>query len=151
MNESPGGRYLALAGPDRARRPRRILHQPRSGRLVMSSRHTTSSRGFARLAVAGAAALWTALPAQAGDGERGGRLEGVWRVTRHATNCQTGADIAVFPALMNFDAGGAMGGYDVPPGTSPALRSPAYGTWKREEGWRQFSFRQVGYTYDATG
>ncbi len=44
-----------------------------------------------------------------------------------------------------------MGGYDVPPGTSPALRSPAYGTWKREPGVRNDSFRQLGCTSDATG
>ena len=44
-----------------------------------------------------------------------------------------------------------MSEYGVPPGSSPALRSPGHGVWQREHGWHEYSFAFTYYRYNATG
>src|SRR4051812_10886674 len=35
-------------------------------------------------------------------------IEGVWAVTRHGVNCQTGQEVSTFPALMTFHQDGTV-------------------------------------------
>jgi len=78
-------------------------------------------------------------------------IEGVWRVTRHGVNCATGQVLASFPAIMAFSKGESYAGYAVPPGSTPAMSSPEYGTWQREHGHQKYSFKILSYGYDNTG
>jgi hypothetical protein len=99
---------------------------------------------------AGAATILATLPARAMD-EAGARLEGVWRVTRHGVDCQTGQQLSTFMAITTFARGGTASGFGVPPGSSPALGSPEFGTWRHEGGGGNYSFRLLSYAYDASG
>jgi hypothetical protein len=77
-------------------------------------------------------------------------LQGVWRVTRHGVNCQTGQDFGLsFPALMTFNQDGTLNAFAVPPGSTPAETSPEYGVWAHDDSG--YSFRDVSYTYDSNG
>jgi hypothetical protein len=78
-------------------------------------------------------------------------IEGVWRVTRHGVNCQTGVQLSTFNALMSFAQGGSLGGNAVPPGQTPSMGGPEFGTWKREPGLDKYSFRFLANNYDANG
>ena len=44
-----------------------------------------------------------------------------------------------------------MAEYGIGPGSSPALRSPGHGVWRREHGWNNYSFTFIFYRYDASG
>ena len=44
-----------------------------------------------------------------------------------------------------------MSEYGIGPGSSPALRSPGHGVWRREQGWQDYSFAFTYYRYDASG
>ncbi|MDQ3649627.1 MAG: hypothetical protein M3458_04965 [Acidobacteriota bacterium] len=44
-----------------------------------------------------------------------------------------------------------MSEYGIGPGSSPALRSPGHGVWRREHGWQDYSFAFTFYRYDASG
>lgn len=80
------------------------------------------------------------------------KLEGVWRVTRHRVDCGTQQEMSSFPAIMTFGSDGTVTGYGVPPGSSPALGSPDYGTWERVRSAQQrFDFRLLSYGYDTSG
>jgi hypothetical protein len=98
----------------------------------------------------GAATLLAMVPPASAEEGRAS-IEGVWRVTRHGVNCGTGQVMSTFPAIMEFMRGGTWTGYAVPPGATPALGSPDYGTWKRESGAGNYSFRLLSYSYDAAG
>jgi len=76
-------------------------------------------------------------------------VEGVWRVTRHGVNCQTGAQLSSFPAIMAFNKDGIVTGYGVPPSSSPALGSPEYGTWQRSQGHGAYAFHLLSNNYDG--
>ena len=67
-------------------------------------------------------------------------------------DCVTGERLGPdFPALMTFNQGGTLNAYAIPPnGTTPALTSPEYGVFNREPGAGNFSFRDVGYSYDSS-
>jgi hypothetical protein len=78
-------------------------------------------------------------------------IRGVWRTVVTPRNCQTGAPILTLPGLFTFHAGGTMSEFGVPPGSTPALRSPGHGVWQREHGWQQYSFAFTYYRYNATG
>jgi hypothetical protein len=134
--------------------------------LSMNARHLTgrlaakaSANGHkrharaARLLVASSAVALAAVAATpwAAAHPSDKTIEGVWRVTRHGVNCQTGQVLSSFPAIMAFGAEGSLSGYAIPPGSSPALASPEYGTWQREHGQSQYSFRLLGYNYGADG
>ena len=76
-------------------------------------------------------------------------IEGVWRVTRHGVNCQTGQQVGAFPALMTFHKDGTVTGDAVAPGSSPAGGTSEHGTWRREPGSQTYSFRLLSYAWDA--
>jgi hypothetical protein len=78
-------------------------------------------------------------------------IRGVWRTVVTPRNCQTGDPIFSLPGLFTFNQGGTMSEYGIPPGSSPALRSPGHGVWQREHGWQQYSFAFTYYRYNASG
>jgi hypothetical protein len=75
----------------------------------------------------------------------------VWRTAVTPRHCQTGAAIFTFPGLFTFNQGGTMAEYGIPPGSSPALRSPGHGVWQREHGWDEYSFTFTYDRYHASG
>jgi hypothetical protein len=44
-----------------------------------------------------------------------------------------------------------MSEYGIGTGSSPALRSPGHGVWRREHGWQEYSFAFTYYRYNASG
>ena len=78
-------------------------------------------------------------------------IRGVWRTVVTPYNCQTGQPIVTLSGLFTFNQGGTMSEYGIGPGSSPALRSPGHGVWKREHGWQEYSFVFTFYRYSATG
>jgi len=79
-------------------------------------------------------------------------LEGVWRVTRTPINCATGEQVRPsFPAIMTFIKDGIYTGFGVPAGSTPTEGSSEYGTWKREPGVQNYSFRFLGNNYTDSG
>lgn len=80
-------------------------------------------------------------------------LEGVWRVTVTPRNCATGVPIpiAAFEALYTFHRGGTLSAW-FQNSTITTTRSPNHGLWKRDDGWRAYSFKFVHLRYNlATG
>jgi hypothetical protein len=78
-------------------------------------------------------------------------IRGVWRTVVTPRNCQTGQPFAPLHGLFTFNQGGTMSEYGIGPGSSPALRSPGHGVWRREHGRREYSFAFTFYRYDAAG
>jgi hypothetical protein len=78
-------------------------------------------------------------------------IQGAWRTTVTGVNCQTGAPLGSFPGLFTFNEGGTMSEYGIGPGSSPALRSPGHGVWRREHGWQNYSYAFTYYRYDSSG
>jgi hypothetical protein len=79
-------------------------------------------------------------------------ITGVWRTLVTPVHCETSQPLAPpLQGLFTFHAGGTMSEYGVPPGSSPALRSPGHGIWRREHGWQQYSFGFVFNRYDMSG
>ena len=66
-------------------------------------------------------------------------------------NCQTGQAFAPLQGSFTFNAGGTMSEYGIGAGSSPALRSPGHGEWRREQGWNSYSFAFMFYRYDPAG
>ena len=62
----------------------------------------------------------------------GGRIEGTWRVQVTLRNCQTGAELRNFPALLTFAHGGTLTGTSTV--LSTGLRSPDHGIWNHTGG-----------------
>lgn len=62
----------------------------------------------------------------------GGKLEGTWRVHVTQRNCQTGAELRTFPALLTFAEGGTLTGTTT--AFPPALRGSDYGVWNHNGG-----------------
>jgi len=124
-------------------------------RVCPTATSTASRRGTAgRIAVVcavGAVSAFAALPAARAHSPDSA-IEGVWRVTRHGVNCQSGQVLATFPAIMAFEHDGGLTGYAVGPGSTPAQGSPDFGTWQREHGHDpHYSFRFLAYNYDTNG
>jgi hypothetical protein len=78
-------------------------------------------------------------------------IHGVWRTVVTPRNCQTDAPFPPLAGLFTFNEGGSMSEYGIGPGSSPALRSPGHGCWKREHGWQDYSFAFTFYRYNASG
>jgi len=116
----------------------------------IANEHRRSRFGRALVAGAAAAAVLGGLPAQAANDVSSG-LEGVWQVTRHGVDCQSGQQLSTFQAVTTFMRGGTATGYAVSPGSTPASGSPEYGVWKRAAAPGNYSFRLVSYDYDAGG
>ena len=79
-------------------------------------------------------------------------IEGVWQVSRVGVNCDD-ANVELgspFPALMSFHRDGLVSGAAKSPVTGP-FDTPQYGTWHREPGSQNYSFRALSYRYDDDG
>ena len=79
-------------------------------------------------------------------------IEGVWQVSRVGVNCndpnqQLGSP---FPAIMTFHRDGTVTGAGKSPVTGP-FDTPEYGSWQREPGRQNYSFRELQYRYDGNG
>jgi len=79
-------------------------------------------------------------------------IQGVWRTVVTLRNCQTGDPVAPsFQGVFTFHEGGTMSEWGVGPGSSPALRSPGHGVWRRAHGWEDYEFTFFHYRYNASG
>jgi hypothetical protein len=79
-------------------------------------------------------------------------IVGVWRTVVTLRNCQTGNPVAPsFQGVFTFHRGGTMSEWGVGPGSSPALRSPGHGLWRRAHGWQDYEFTFFHYRYNASG
>src|SRR5947209_20454772 len=97
----------------------------------------------AALAIACAATMLL-LPGKAsGDEKTEKGLVGVWKVTRHGMNCQTGQQLSSFPALMTFHEDGTLHGDSVGPGSTAAEGTAEHGVWNRRG--PDYSFRFLGH------
>lgn len=79
-------------------------------------------------------------------------IEGVWQVTRGGVNCSDPDQSLgpTFPALMTFHRDGTVSGAAKSPVTGP-FDTPEHGSWQREPGSQNYSFRNLQYRYDASG
>lgn len=82
--------------------------------------------------------------------QRAPMIEGVWRVTRSGVDCQTGAVLGTFGAIMTFSRDGKIFGSAIAPLSLPGRSSLEHGTWKREP-VGHYSFRLLSYDYAADG
>ncbi len=80
------------------------------------------------------------------------KIEGVWQVTRVGVNCNDpNQDLGqLFPAIMTFHRDGTVTGAAKSPVTGP-FDTPEYGSWQRERGRQNYSFRELQYRYDGNG
>ena len=79
-------------------------------------------------------------------------IEGVWQVNRVGVNCNDPNQAlgTPFPAIMAFHRDGIVTGAAKSPVTGP-FDTPEYGSWKREPGSQNYSFRELSYKYDSNG
>ncbi len=79
-------------------------------------------------------------------------IEGVWQVTRVGVNCDAPSqDLGLpFPAIMTFHQDGTVTGAAKSPVTGP-FDTPEYGSWQRERGRQNYSFRELQNRYDGSG
>ena len=79
-------------------------------------------------------------------------IKGVWQVTRVGVNCNDPNQVVSppFPALMTFHQDGTVIGAAKSPVTGP-FDTPEFGSWQREPGSQNYSFREVSYKYDSNG
>jgi hypothetical protein len=79
-------------------------------------------------------------------------IEGVWQVSRVGVNCNDPNQAlgTPFPAIMAFHRDGIVTGAAKSPVTGP-FDTPEYGSWKREPGSQNYSFRELQYRYDGNG
>ena len=97
----------------------------------------------------GVVAMLTSTQAGAQDSQP--TIQGVWQVTRHGVNCQTGQQVSSFPALMTFHADGTTDGDAVAPGSTAAEGTDEHGLWQREPGPQHYSFKAISYGWQTTG
>src|SRR5262245_23435620 len=79
-------------------------------------------------------------------------IVGVWQVSRQGVNCSDPSQLLgpPFPAIMTFHHDGTVTGATKSPVSGP-FDTPEYGTWQREPGSQNYSFREANLRYDATG
>ena len=70
----------------------------------------------------------TASHAQENPGSHGGQIEGTWRVQVSLRNCQTGAEVRTFPAMLTFAVGGTLTGTSTV--IPPSARGGDFGIWQ---------------------
>ncbi|MGZ8899612.1 MAG: hypothetical protein ACXW3Z_05910 [Limisphaerales bacterium] len=87
-----------------------------------------------------------------GAENRSPTIEGVWQVSRVGVNCNDPSQAlgTPFPALMSFHRDGIVNGAAKSPVTGP-FDTPQYGTWQREPGSQNYSFKALSYRYDNSG
>jgi hypothetical protein len=84
---------------------------------------------------------------EAGSAETG-KIVGTWLDEITAYDCETGVQIASFPALTSFAQGGTLSSAPGAPG--PAQRSPGLGTWQKVGG-RTFKWLSLTFLFSPTG
>jgi hypothetical protein len=107
----------------------------------------------AQIALITLAVVATGLVGWSDGGEaRNPTIEGVWQVTRVGINCNDPNQAlgSPFPAIMTFHRDGTVTGAAKSPVTGP-FDTPEYGSWKREPGRHNYSFRELQYRYDGNG
>jgi len=73
-------------------------------------------------------------------------IVGVWQVVRHGVNCNDPNQVlSTFPAIVTFHGDGTM------TGDTGGTDTTEYGSWRREPGSQNYSFRDVSYGYDENG
>jgi hypothetical protein len=73
-------------------------------------------------------------------------IVGVWQVVRHGVNCNDPNQVlSTFPAIVTFHGDGTM------TGDTGGTDTTEYGSWQREPGAQNYSFRDVSYGYDENG
>ena len=75
-------------------------------------------------------------------------IEGVWQVVRHGVNCNDPNQVlSTFPAIMTFHRDGTM------TADTGALEGSTneYGSWQREPGNHNYSFRDTSFSTDENG
>jgi hypothetical protein len=77
-----------------------------------------------------------------------GKIVGTWLDEITAYDCQTGVQVATFPALTSFALGGTLSSAPGAPG--PAQRSPGLGAWEKVGG-RTFKWVSVTFLFSPTG
>jgi hypothetical protein len=79
-------------------------------------------------------------------------IQGVWQVSRQGVNCSDPNQLLgpPFPAIMTFHSDGTVTGATKSPVSGP-FDTPEYGSWQREPGSQNYSFRDVNYRYDGNG
>jgi len=78
-------------------------------------------------------------------------IVGVWQVVRHGVNCNDPNQVlSTFPAILTFHRDGTMTGAAKSPVTGP-FDTAEYGSWQREPGTQNYSFRNVELRYDGNG
>ncbi len=65
------------------------------------------------------------------NASRDGKIAGTWRVQVTLRNCQTGAEIRTFPALLSFAVGGTLTGTSTVVPSS--ARSGDFGVWEHND------------------
>jgi hypothetical protein len=80
--------------------------------------------------------------------ENARKLEGSWNNQGTRLNCQTGAVIGTFQAMLTFARGNTM--WDAGTQISPALRSPSNGVWYYEGG-RNYESAFQFFRFNADG
>jgi hypothetical protein len=110
---------------------------------------SSAMKRSALVVVFGTVAMLASTHARAQDGQP--TIEGVWQVTRHGVNCQTGQPVSTFPALMTFHRDGTLHGDAVAPGSTAAGGTAEHGLWQREPGPHNYSFKDISYGWDTTG
>jgi len=101
----------------------------------------------------GLSAADTVVSAQENDRDEGLRshgrkLEGTWRVQVTLRNCQTGAELRTFPALLTFAQGGTLTGTTTV--FPPALRGPDHGVWEHN-GRRRYRAVTEAFIFNPAG
>jgi len=79
-------------------------------------------------------------------------IVGVWQMSRQGVNCNDPNQLLgpPFPAIMTFHGDGTVSGAAKSAVACP-FDTPEYGSWQREPGTQNYSFRTVALRYDATG
>ena len=86
--------------------------------------------------------------AQEGGSAEAGKIVGTWLDQVTVYDCQTGVQVASFPALTSFALGGTLS--SAPGAPAPAQRSPGLGTWQKVGG-RTFKWVSLTFLFSPTG
>jgi hypothetical protein len=78
----------------------------------------------------------------------GGKIEGTWRVQVTQRNCQTGAELRTFPAMLTFAKGGTLTGTTT--AFPVALRGPDHGLWSHT-GNRDYQAVSEAFLFNSSG
>lgn len=122
-------------------------------RVITSSVLFTATVMAVAVFALGASASHEVVTAQAnehGEGSQSGgrKLEGTWRVQVTLRNCQSGAALRTFPALLTFAEGGTLTGSTT--AFPPAQRGSDYGVWNHT-GSRSYGAITEAFLFNPAG